>query len=99
MYVYVYVYIIIFFLPLTCVDVSKLWFSDGLQPKQLWFQTKVGVVEMRSYDDSQSGRSLLLFISAVQPLSERCGERGGVELKYILGRSLNSCSSQERQCA
>ncbi|KAM4528236.1 uncharacterized protein PAE49_000172 [Odontesthes bonariensis] len=40
----------------TCVDVTKLWFSDSLQPKQLWFETKTSVVEVRAYNnDSQSG--------------------------------------------
>lgn len=38
------------------VDITKLWFSDGLQPKQLWFETKTSVVEVRAYsNDSQSG--------------------------------------------
>ncbi|XP_067430640.1 low-density lipoprotein receptor-related protein 2-like isoform X1 [Thunnus thynnus] len=37
-------------------DVSKLWFSDGLQPKQLWFETKTNMVEVRAYSNgSQSG--------------------------------------------
>ncbi|XP_038589287.1 low-density lipoprotein receptor-related protein 2 isoform X3 [Micropterus salmoides] len=37
-------------------DVTKLWFSDGLQPNQLWFETKTSVVEVRAYSsDSQSG--------------------------------------------
>ncbi|XP_043952272.1 low-density lipoprotein receptor-related protein 2-like isoform X1 [Gambusia affinis] len=37
-------------------DVSKLWFSDGLQPKQLWFETKTKISEIRSYNnETQSG--------------------------------------------
>ncbi|XP_016532550.1 low-density lipoprotein receptor-related protein 2 isoform X4 [Poecilia formosa] len=37
-------------------DISKLWFSDGLQPKQLWFETKTKVSEIRSYNnETQSG--------------------------------------------
>ncbi|XP_070408848.1 prolow-density lipoprotein receptor-related protein 1 isoform X2 [Nothobranchius furzeri] len=37
-------------------DVSKLWFSDGRQPKQVWFETKNAVVELRSYNnDTQAG--------------------------------------------
>ncbi|XP_078812346.1 uncharacterized protein lrp13b isoform X3 [Oryzias latipes] len=36
-------------------DVTKLWFSDGLQPKQLWFETKTKVLEVRAYNESQSG--------------------------------------------
>ncbi|XP_029301025.1 LOW QUALITY PROTEIN: low-density lipoprotein receptor-related protein 2-like [Cottoperca gobio] len=37
-------------------DVNKLWFSDGLQSNQLWFETKTSVVEVKAYsNDSQSG--------------------------------------------
>ncbi|XP_040914320.1 low-density lipoprotein receptor-related protein 2-like [Toxotes jaculatrix] len=37
-------------------DVTKMWFSDGLQPKQLWFETKTILVEVRAYSNSsQSG--------------------------------------------
>ncbi|KAM9734824.1 uncharacterized protein ACNS7B_014278 [Menidia menidia] len=37
-------------------DVNKLWYTDGLQPKQLWFETKSIVVEVRAYNNnSQSG--------------------------------------------
>ncbi|XP_070707105.1 low-density lipoprotein receptor-like [Pempheris klunzingeri] len=37
-------------------DVTKLWFSDGLQPNQLWFETKSSLLEVRAYSgDSQSG--------------------------------------------
>nr|XP_046231538.1 low-density lipoprotein receptor-related protein 2-like isoform X2 [Scatophagus argus] len=37
-------------------DVTKLWFSDGLQPNQLWFETKTTLMEVRAYSvDSQSG--------------------------------------------
>uniref|UniRef100_A0A8P4G0N3 EGF-like domain-containing protein n=1 Tax=Dicentrarchus labrax TaxID=13489 RepID=A0A8P4G0N3_DICLA len=37
-------------------DVTKLWFSDGLQPNQLWFETKTSLVGVRAYStDSQSG--------------------------------------------
>ena len=44
-----------------CVDVTKLWFSDGLQPNQLWFETKTSVVEVKAYsNDSQAGKSRLL---------------------------------------
>ncbi|MED6263823.1 hypothetical protein CHARACLAT_008544, partial [Characodon lateralis] len=32
-------------------DVSKLWFSDGHQPKQLWFETKTRLMEIRSYNN------------------------------------------------
>ncbi|XP_031711305.1 low-density lipoprotein receptor-related protein 2-like [Anarrhichthys ocellatus] len=37
-------------------DLTKLWFSDGLQPNQLWFETKTRMVEVQAYsNDSQSG--------------------------------------------
>ncbi|XP_044029701.1 low-density lipoprotein receptor-related protein 2-like isoform X2 [Siniperca chuatsi] len=37
-------------------DVTKLWFSDSLQPNQLWFETKTSVVEVKAYSrESQSG--------------------------------------------
>ncbi|XP_076020346.1 uncharacterized protein LOC143011376 [Genypterus blacodes] len=37
-------------------DVTRMWFSDGLQPKQLWFEIKTSLVEVKAYSaDSQSG--------------------------------------------
>lgn len=40
-----------------------MWFSDGLQPKQLWFETKTSIVEVRAYsNDSQSGRCVCMSI-------------------------------------
>ncbi|XP_041666800.1 low-density lipoprotein receptor-related protein 2-like isoform X2 [Cheilinus undulatus] len=37
-------------------DITKLWFSDGLQPNQLWFETKISLVEVKAYsNDTQSG--------------------------------------------
>lgn len=37
-------------------DVIRLWFSDGLQPKQLWFETKISLMEVKAYSNSsQSG--------------------------------------------
>ena len=48
---------------LTCADVSKLWFSDGLQPKQLWFETKTNMIEVRGYsNETQSGRNLSVCV-------------------------------------
>uniref|UniRef100_A0A3P8RU71 Si:dkey-88l16.3 n=1 Tax=Amphiprion percula TaxID=161767 RepID=A0A3P8RU71_AMPPE len=39
-------------------DVTKLWFSDGLQPKQLWFETKTSVLEVRAFsNNSQTGNN------------------------------------------
>uniref|UniRef100_A0A3Q3XAK5 EGF-like domain-containing protein n=1 Tax=Mola mola TaxID=94237 RepID=A0A3Q3XAK5_MOLML len=37
-------------------DVTKLWFSDGFHPNQLWFETKTSLVEVRAFSvNSQSG--------------------------------------------
>nr|XP_049594845.1 low-density lipoprotein receptor-related protein 2 isoform X5 [Syngnathus scovelli]XP_049594846.1 low-density lipoprotein receptor-related protein 2 isoform X6 [Syngnathus scovelli] len=37
-------------------EVTKMWFSDGNHPKQLWFETKSSLVEIRAYSqDSQTG--------------------------------------------
>nr|XP_040052932.1 low-density lipoprotein receptor-related protein 2-like isoform X5 [Gasterosteus aculeatus aculeatus] len=37
-------------------DLTRLWFSDGLQPNQLWFETKTNVVEVQAHSNaSQSG--------------------------------------------
>lgn len=46
------------FSALLTADVTKVWFSDGLQPNQQWFETKTSLVEVRAYSSSsQSGRS------------------------------------------
>lgn len=42
---------------------TKLWFSDGLQPKQLWFETKTKVLEVRAYNESQSGEGFKGIVS------------------------------------
>ncbi|KAK5851838.1 hypothetical protein PBY51_023361 [Eleginops maclovinus] len=37
-------------------DVTKVWFSDGLQPNQMWFETKTSLVEVKAYsNNSQTG--------------------------------------------
>ncbi|KAG5261796.1 hypothetical protein AALO_G00288490 [Alosa alosa] len=37
-------------------DVTKMWYSDGFQPKQLWFEVKTNVVEVKAYSrSSQKG--------------------------------------------
>ncbi|XP_062414865.1 low-density lipoprotein receptor-related protein 2-like isoform X2 [Pungitius pungitius] len=37
-------------------DLTRLWFSDGLQPNQLWFETKTSVVEVQAHSNaSQTG--------------------------------------------
>lgn len=56
-----------FFFPfLNCVDLTRLWFSDGLQPNQLWFETKTNVVEVQAHSNaSQSGRCQSLQVDLV----------------------------------
>nr|XP_057920777.1 low-density lipoprotein receptor-related protein 2-like isoform X2 [Doryrhamphus excisus] len=40
-------------------DVTKMWFSDGLQPKQLWFETQTSLVDIKAYStDSQEGSNM-----------------------------------------
>ncbi|XP_019713476.1 low-density lipoprotein receptor-related protein 2 isoform X2 [Hippocampus comes] len=40
-------------------DVTKMWFSDGHHPKQLWFETKTNLVEIKVYsNDSQTGSNM-----------------------------------------
>ncbi|XP_051907156.1 low-density lipoprotein receptor-related protein 2 isoform X4 [Hippocampus zosterae] len=40
-------------------DVTKMWFSDGHHPKQLWFETKANLVEIKAYsNDSQTGSNM-----------------------------------------
>uniref|UniRef100_A0A667WW69 Low-density lipoprotein receptor-related protein 2-like n=1 Tax=Myripristis murdjan TaxID=586833 RepID=A0A667WW69_9TELE len=37
-------------------NVTRVWFSDGVEPKQMWFETKHVIVEMRAYsNNSQAG--------------------------------------------
>ncbi|KAL2087738.1 hypothetical protein ACEWY4_016566 [Coilia grayii] len=37
-------------------DVTKMWYSDGVQPKQLWFEVKTNVVDLKAYSrSSQKG--------------------------------------------
>ncbi|XP_064873189.1 low-density lipoprotein receptor-related protein 2-like [Oncorhynchus nerka] len=39
-------------------DVTRIWFSDGFQPKQLWFEVNTNVVALRVYSKtSQKGES------------------------------------------
>uniref|UniRef100_W5N3U3 Si:dkey-88l16.3 n=1 Tax=Lepisosteus oculatus TaxID=7918 RepID=W5N3U3_LEPOC len=47
------------FLWTTVNDTAKLWFSDGLQPRQLWFDVKTNVVSLKVYSKfSQKGTNL-----------------------------------------
>ncbi|XP_071323032.1 low-density lipoprotein receptor-related protein 2 isoform X2 [Trachinotus anak] len=60
-------------------DVTKLWFSDGIQPKQLWFETKTSIVEVRAYsNNSQAGTN---------SCSKNNGECGHLCLPYPGGRT------------
>ncbi|XP_029941468.1 low-density lipoprotein receptor-related protein 2 [Salarias fasciatus] len=39
-------------------DVTRVWFTDGLQPKQLWFETKTSMVKIRAFsNDTQTGEN------------------------------------------
>lgn len=41
---------------LVSTGVTKMWYSDGFQPKQLWFEVKTNVVELKAYSrSSQKG--------------------------------------------
>ncbi|XP_034151271.1 low-density lipoprotein receptor-related protein 2 isoform X3 [Esox lucius] len=46
-------------------DVTRLWFSDGDQPKQLWFEVKTNIVAIRAYGKSS------------QKGTNGCSERNG----------------------
>ncbi|XP_034047695.1 low-density lipoprotein receptor-related protein 2-like [Thalassophryne amazonica] len=64
-------------------DVTKLWFTDGLQPKQMWFETKSSIIEVKAYsNNSQSGR--------IDSLSCRLGT---VETCSALGKDSDEWSS------
>uniref|UniRef100_A0A3Q3B493 Si:dkey-88l16.3 n=1 Tax=Kryptolebias marmoratus TaxID=37003 RepID=A0A3Q3B493_KRYMA len=88
-------------------QIWKLWFSDGLQPKQLWFQTKTNVVEIRSYNnDSQSG------INSCSPKNGECAHlclpypgghtckcgRGFYSANGTFCNPLPSCPTGEESC-
>ncbi|KAJ8007522.1 hypothetical protein DPEC_G00118370 [Dallia pectoralis] len=33
-------------------DVTRLWFSDGYQPKQMWFEVKSNIVDIQAYGET-----------------------------------------------
>ncbi|RVE65639.1 hypothetical protein OJAV_G00118390 [Oryzias javanicus] len=86
-------------------DVTKLWFSDGLQPKQLWFETKTTVLEVRAYNESQSGRNgcfnnggcAHLCLPHPGGFSCICG-RGFYSINVTSCAPLPSCPSGEEAC-
>ncbi|KAM7393106.1 hypothetical protein PAMA_007971 [Pampus argenteus] len=89
-------------------DVSKLWFSDGLQPKQLWFETKTNMVEVRAYsNDSQSGTNTCsnnnggcvhLCLPFPGGRSCKCG-RGFYSIDAISCDPLPRCPAGEESCS
>lgn len=52
---------------LVSAGMTKMWYSDGAQPRQLWFEVRTNVVDMKAYSrSSQQGRranKVLLFSS------------------------------------
>ncbi|KAK7895332.1 hypothetical protein WMY93_020657 [Mugilogobius chulae] len=51
-------------------DVTRLWFSDGLQPKHLWFETKISLTEVKAYsNNSQSGPYIDVGLSGINRTS------------------------------
>ncbi|XP_004538385.3 uncharacterized protein lrp13b isoform X1 [Maylandia zebra] len=88
-------------------DVTKLWFSDGLQPKQLWFETKTSVVEIRAHsNDTQSGSNSCsknnggcVHLCLAYPGGRmcKCG-RGFYTLNVTSCAPITSCAPGEESC-
>ncbi|XP_032396162.1 low-density lipoprotein receptor-related protein 2 isoform X1 [Etheostoma spectabile] len=88
-------------------DVTKLWFSDGLQPNQLWFETKTSVVEVKAYsNDSQSGTNSCsnnnggcVHLCLPYPGGRmcKCG-RGFYAVDATSCAPLSNCSTGEESC-
>ncbi|XP_067340392.1 low-density lipoprotein receptor-like [Channa argus] len=89
-------------------DVTKMWFSDGFQPKQLWFETKTSIVEIRAYsNDSQSGtngcsnnngRCLHLCLPYPRGQTCKCGQ-GFYTVNVTSCAPLSACPSGEKSCS
>uniref|UniRef100_A0AAX7TTX0 EGF-like domain-containing protein n=1 Tax=Astatotilapia calliptera TaxID=8154 RepID=A0AAX7TTX0_ASTCA len=84
-----------------------LWFSDGLQPKQLWFETKTSVVEIRAHsNDTQSGSNSCsknnggcVHLCLAYPGGRmcKCG-RGFYTLNVTTCAPITSCAPGEESC-
>ncbi|TWW66523.1 Low-density lipoprotein receptor-related protein 2 [Takifugu flavidus] len=88
-------------------DVTKLWFSDGLQPNQLWFEMKTSLVEVRAYStSSQSGTNKCSTsnggcaqLCLAYPGGRRCAcGRGSMTINTTSCSHLPRCPSGEESC-
>ncbi|XP_069563183.1 low-density lipoprotein receptor-like [Brachyistius frenatus] len=88
-------------------NVTRLWVSDGLQPTQLWFETKTSVVQVRAYSkDSQSGSNSCsqnnggcahLCLAYPAGRTCKCG-RGFYVLNATSCAPLPACPTGEESC-
>ncbi|XP_056289033.1 low-density lipoprotein receptor-related protein 1B-like [Pseudoliparis swirei] len=88
-------------------DLTKLWFSDGLQPNQLWFETKISVVQVQAYNnESQSGTNgcsinnggcVQLCLPYPQGHTCKCG-RGFYAAEAASCTPLPDCPAGEESC-
>ncbi|XP_055081616.1 low-density lipoprotein receptor-related protein 2-like [Periophthalmus magnuspinnatus] len=88
-------------------DVTRLWFSDGLQPKHLWFETKIGLIELKAYSNkSQSGSNSCAYnnggcahLCLPYPGGNtcRCGQ-GFYTINVTSCALLPSCPSDSQSC-
>ncbi|XP_072311347.1 uncharacterized protein [Eucyclogobius newberryi] len=88
-------------------DVTRLWFSDGLQPKQLWFETKISLTEVKAYSNNtqsgsnscahNNGRCAHLCLPYPGGNACRCG-LGFYTVNVTSCASLPSCPSDTQPC-
>ncbi|TNN86282.1 Low-density lipoprotein receptor-related protein 2 [Liparis tanakae] len=88
-------------------DLTKLWFSDGLQPNQLWFETKTSVGQVQAYNnESQSGTNgcsinnggcVQLCLPYPQGHTCKCG-RGFYAAEAASCTPLPDCPAGEESC-